>query len=34
MDCDRWTIDDWFRNRVFGRDPPPVDGQWNDDDEL
>jgi penicillin-binding protein 1B len=34
MDCDRWTIDDWFRNRVFGRDPPPVDGQWNDDDVL
>lgn len=34
MDCDRWTIDDWFRNRVFDREPPPVDGQWNDDDEL
>lgn len=33
MDCDRWTIDDWFRNRVFDREPPPVDGQWNDDDE-
>lgn len=34
MDCDRWTIDDWFRNRFFDRDPPPVNEQWNRDDVL
>lgn len=34
MDCDRWTIDDWFRNRFFDRDPPPVNEQWNNDDVL
>lgn len=33
MDCDRWTIDDWFRNRVLQREPPPIDGQRNDADE-
>lgn len=34
MDCDRFSIDDWFRNRFSDRDPPPVNGQWNDDDVL
>ena len=34
MDCDRWSIDDWFRNRFSDQDPPPVNGQWNDDDVL
>ena len=32
MDCDRWTLDDWFRNRFTDRDPPPVNEPWNDDD--
>jgi len=32
MDCDRWTLDDWFRNRFSDRDPPPVNEPWNDDD--
>jgi len=32
MDCDRWTLDDWFRNRFTDRDPPSVNEPWNDDD--
>lgn len=31
LDCDRFTIDDWFRNRVLGRDPSLQEGHWNDD---